>query len=714
MEIAVEGMGVKEKVRKDIRNELIKHIPLTYSIARKILDNKQDVEDTVQETYLQVLKRVEDGAYISSIKSYLAKTAYNLSLNKKSSQKIRLDKLEQLKFKLTNKDPFNAENAEILKEYISELSPDMQTALTLSCYHGFKYSEISEIMEIPSGTVAKKIHNAKGKLKEMITPAGIIFTENLLSKAIQMREGVNYSLSGSPDLIKLIEQAPLTLTKKAIIAYLFFLIGGIMFKKFAAITILLLIIIGVLILNKISGRKPVEHTHKESSNLITATDDQITNTSPDEKLSQMTEDHGSLTGQDNSQKDEQTITRLVSIKGTSVDLDSKPLADEQFQIILFVGKKSSAELEIKENLNKSTRQIFGSMLEPFMVRCGQDGTFNLNLEYQISAGQKDILAIQPDTQTVYPHNKNYTNIHTFILDEEKEIINIAIKSLPTAVIKLVHNLKDENFQNAPLFATLRFDPNDIIQGEFKPTKQQLKQYPHTRTFAFYKSEEITIPVPTGINFNLTCERQGFSRYDSAVTELFEGETRTINVNLVSKPAEKGILSLKGQVVDTNRNPIKGAWINGEQLKDKEIIPFKTAVTDENGNFTIEGLLDMPVNYLFINPNNETLDHLTLNNVNINEHLSITVQLLKEGDLTLQGVCVDEDGAPISGVAVWAKQQGVIPSKATTNNSGEFILKGLTDKQIKIISFSARDHGFLTLRNIIITNEPIKVVMKQYK
>ena len=51
---------------------------------------------------------------------------------------------------------------------IGKLRPEYRTAVLLRHVEGYAYDEISEIMDLPLGTVKTYLHRARGELKEML------------------------------------------------------------------------------------------------------------------------------------------------------------------------------------------------------------------------------------------------------------------------------------------------------------------------------------------------------------------------------------------------------------------------------------------------------------------------------------------------------------------------------------------------------------------
>jgi RNA polymerase sigma-70 factor (ECF subfamily) len=55
-----------------------------------------------------------------------------------------------------------------IEEAIERLRPEYRTAILLRHVEGYSYDEISEVMEIPLGTVKTYIHRARAELQDML------------------------------------------------------------------------------------------------------------------------------------------------------------------------------------------------------------------------------------------------------------------------------------------------------------------------------------------------------------------------------------------------------------------------------------------------------------------------------------------------------------------------------------------------------------------
>jgi RNA polymerase sigma-70 factor (family 1) len=136
----------------------------------KILDNRQDAEDVVQECFMRLWTQRKTLASIDAVKSYLYTAVKNASLNfkrKKSTQAKREETLKQQK----KGDELNAEQLIVMSETmqqiydrIAELPARMQEVFKLYYIEGKSYKEIGQLLNTDPETV----RNQRGKALRVI------------------------------------------------------------------------------------------------------------------------------------------------------------------------------------------------------------------------------------------------------------------------------------------------------------------------------------------------------------------------------------------------------------------------------------------------------------------------------------------------------------------------------------------------------------------
>ncbi|MGH7458449.1 MAG: RNA polymerase sigma factor [Longimicrobiaceae bacterium] len=156
-----------------------------FSLVYRLVRNRETAEDLAQETFVRVFNSI--GRYDPKYKfsSWIFKIANNLAIDQLRKRELDTVSLhgsphtaggEQQAGQITavSADETPAERLEArelgasLERAIGALRPEYRSAVTLRHVQGYGYEEISEIMEIPLGTVKTYIFRARAELREAL------------------------------------------------------------------------------------------------------------------------------------------------------------------------------------------------------------------------------------------------------------------------------------------------------------------------------------------------------------------------------------------------------------------------------------------------------------------------------------------------------------------------------------------------------------------
>jgi RNA polymerase sigma-70 factor (ECF subfamily) len=170
---------------KEVMQEAaLQHLDILYRTALRMTSQPAEAEDLVQDTYLRSLKFHKKFQPGTNLKAWLFKMMINLFINKyRRQQKTkeiqegtgRQDLLERT---LT---PDQLASTTRPQEYffekmfsdevvlaIDSLPQDFKLVVLLADVNEFSYSKISEILDIPVGTVMSRLHRGRKMLKESL------------------------------------------------------------------------------------------------------------------------------------------------------------------------------------------------------------------------------------------------------------------------------------------------------------------------------------------------------------------------------------------------------------------------------------------------------------------------------------------------------------------------------------------------------------------
>ena len=141
-----------------------------YKYSYYILGNEHDAEDVVSETFIEAIKGIKNLKHPETFKSWMfkilsARIKRKIATYVRDKKNVELDDVNP-SF-LSTEDFGNVENV-MLQKALSEISPDERSILLLSTVQGYTTKEVSEMLEMPQGTVSSKLHRTLKKLRKMM------------------------------------------------------------------------------------------------------------------------------------------------------------------------------------------------------------------------------------------------------------------------------------------------------------------------------------------------------------------------------------------------------------------------------------------------------------------------------------------------------------------------------------------------------------------
>ncbi len=156
-----------------------------YAFLRRFLGDEQYAEDTFQATFVTVHQRLEQFEEGRRFRPWLYAIATNKAIDLKRHLKRRstvsldathserdTDSPMALSASIASREPtpfeaaFKNETRQRVKDLLSQQTEATQVLLQMVFYQGMKYSDISDALGIPVGTVKSRVFNAMRKLNE--------------------------------------------------------------------------------------------------------------------------------------------------------------------------------------------------------------------------------------------------------------------------------------------------------------------------------------------------------------------------------------------------------------------------------------------------------------------------------------------------------------------------------------------------------------------
>lgn len=144
-----------------------------YHTAFSFLHNVDDAADIVQEVFLRAYKNLTSFDVTKALFPWLYRITKNLCINaaKRSSRRegtLPVDDLLPSRSFDPVRDLTRGEEAEELRKAIASLEENHRNILIMKHFQDCSYADMSEILEIPIGTVMSRLYNARMRLREKL------------------------------------------------------------------------------------------------------------------------------------------------------------------------------------------------------------------------------------------------------------------------------------------------------------------------------------------------------------------------------------------------------------------------------------------------------------------------------------------------------------------------------------------------------------------
>lgn len=151
-----------------------RHMKRAFSVAYRLLGQREDAEDLVHEAFLAALQKIDTFQSGRSFAPWFYRILVNRGLNARKSRSLR--RMEELPAEVTDhahsplRETERSELRDQLVGAVATLPPKQQAIVQLFEVEGFSSPEIAEILELSDGTVRWHLHQARAKLREAMAP----------------------------------------------------------------------------------------------------------------------------------------------------------------------------------------------------------------------------------------------------------------------------------------------------------------------------------------------------------------------------------------------------------------------------------------------------------------------------------------------------------------------------------------------------------------
>jgi RNA polymerase sigma-70 factor (ECF subfamily) len=153
-----------------------------YNVAFRVVGNKENTEEVVQEVFLTVYHKLKEFRFESSFKTWIYRVTVNQAINMAKKAAKTRDKMmtydEQIHPVPVKADvEANIEKEhkeELIEELLNAINPDQRACVVLRNIEGLSYEEISKTLKININTVRTRLKRAREKMLSLKKQVGYV------------------------------------------------------------------------------------------------------------------------------------------------------------------------------------------------------------------------------------------------------------------------------------------------------------------------------------------------------------------------------------------------------------------------------------------------------------------------------------------------------------------------------------------------------------
>jgi RNA polymerase sigma-70 factor (ECF subfamily) len=168
-----------ERARKgdpDAFTDMVRHYDDDLrGLAYRILGDRDRMDDALQEAYLKAFRALPRFRGRSSLGTWLYRIVYNACLDELARSRrhagAALEDVAEPADRRAGVADTAADRGDLARA-LASLTPQDRAAVLLVDAHGLDYREAAEVLDVPHGTVASRLHRARAALRRALAAEG--------------------------------------------------------------------------------------------------------------------------------------------------------------------------------------------------------------------------------------------------------------------------------------------------------------------------------------------------------------------------------------------------------------------------------------------------------------------------------------------------------------------------------------------------------------
>jgi RNA polymerase sigma-70 factor (ECF subfamily) len=151
------------------------HVTALYRFAYRLLRDRADAEDLVQDVLTKLYARTGEMTEVRDLKPWLLRVVYHQFvdvLRKRRRSVVSVSEMNSLEVPDLARDPEHSfdvtQTARRVSHAVARLSRDQQVLVSLHLIDGCTLEEVSQVLDVPLGTLKSRLHRARAQLKKIL------------------------------------------------------------------------------------------------------------------------------------------------------------------------------------------------------------------------------------------------------------------------------------------------------------------------------------------------------------------------------------------------------------------------------------------------------------------------------------------------------------------------------------------------------------------
>ncbi|MCU0634909.1 MAG: sigma-70 family RNA polymerase sigma factor [Gemmatimonadaceae bacterium] len=157
------------------------HLARAFQVARRVLGNREDAEDLVQDAAIRAFERLAQFDHARPFAPWFLRVVFNLALRRRESVvRLRQDAIDEVgELPGASPDEGGADRAAfwgVFRAAVDRLPPRQRTIVMLYDVDGLSGAEIAEQLDVTQETVRWHLHQARKTLRPVLEPYRDLFS----------------------------------------------------------------------------------------------------------------------------------------------------------------------------------------------------------------------------------------------------------------------------------------------------------------------------------------------------------------------------------------------------------------------------------------------------------------------------------------------------------------------------------------------------------